>query len=70
MECPTCSRPLTPPILKCSTCGAELHRGCAKKVAGKWYCSGCFKRAKREAKFELMAQRATVFAVKKPGKTW
>ena len=57
--CPVCGKPLQPPIIKCASCGTELHRECAKKTLGKAYCKNCFKKGKKESRYERMAQRAT-----------
>ncbi len=69
-DCPTCNKPLSPPVVKCSSCGAELHRACAKHTLGKWYCKNCYKKVKKQVRFEHMVQRASVFGAKKPGKVW
>jgi len=69
IECPECRKPLEPPTVKCMGCGIELHRSCARKTSGRWYCGSCFKRGKREARLERMAQRASM-ASGKPGKLW
>jgi hypothetical protein len=69
-ECPTCSKLIEPPAVRCSNCGVELHRACAKKTLGRWYCKGCYKEAKKQAKFERMAQRASTFGAERPGKLW
>ena len=70
VDCPVCNKSLTPPTVRCTTCGAELHRACAKHALGKWYCKNCYKKVKKQVKFEHMAQRASVFGSKKPGKVW
>ncbi|MDI6819677.1 MAG: hypothetical protein QMC89_02065 [Candidatus Hodarchaeaceae archaeon] len=70
VECPACGKQLSPPTVKCSGCGVELHRACARRTTGKWYCKDCYKKGKREARFEHMAQRASIFGAKKPGKVW
>jgi uncharacterized protein with PIN domain len=69
-DCPVCNKSLTPPTVKCVTCGIELHRVCAKHALGKWYCKGCYKKVKKQVKFEHMAQRAATFGTRKPGKVW
>ncbi len=58
-NCFVCGKPLEPPIVKCSNCGKELHRGCGKKTLGKIYCKDCFKKGKKDSRYERMAQRAT-----------
>jgi len=35
---------------------------------GKWYCKSCYKRAKKEIKFEQMAQRSSIFSTRRQGK--
>ena len=68
-DCPVCGKPLGPPTIKCSSCGSEIHRACAKRTMGKSYCRNCFRQAKKEARFERMAQRAAL-GRKKPGEMW
>jgi hypothetical protein len=70
VDCPVCGKPITPPTVRCVTCGVELHRACAKHALGKWYCKNCYKKVKKQVKFEHMAQRASVFGSKKPSKVW
>jgi len=69
-ERPTCGKSLTPPTVRCATCNAELHRACGKHALGKWYCKNCYKKVKKQVRFEHMAQRASVFGAKKPSKVW
>lgn len=68
-DCPTCGKPLEPPTIECSSCGAGLHRACAKRTMGKSYCKNCYKQAKKQARFERMAQREAL-GREKPGKMW
>lgn len=56
-------------MVKCSSCSAELHRACAKRTMGKSYCKDCYKQAKKQARFERMAQREALGGGK-PGKIW
>ncbi len=70
VDCPVCGKELTPPTIRCSICGAEVHRRCGKKLVGKWYCKGCYKEAKKEARYERMAQRSATFSGRKPGRIW
>jgi len=70
VDCTVCGKPITPPTVRCTTCSAELHRACGKHALGKWYCKNCYKKVKKQVKFEHMAQRASVFGSKKPGKVW
>jgi len=58
-NCANCGKSLEQPIVKCAGCGTELHRACAKKTLGKAYCKSCFKKGKKESRYERMAQRAT-----------
>jgi len=37
---------------------------------GKWYCKSCYRQAKKQIKFEQMAQRSSIFDTKRPGKVW
>jgi predicted amidophosphoribosyltransferase len=69
-DCSACGKPLAPPTVKCLSCGAELHRACAKRVMGRSYCKKCYKQAKKQARYERMAQRAEVFGAKRPTKVW
>ena len=69
-DCPVCGKSLVPPTVRCSTCTVELHRACGKRAIGKWYCKSCYKRAKRQIKFEQMARRSSIFDTKRPGKIW
>ena len=69
-DCLVCGKPLAPPTVKCMSCGVELHRTCAKRSLGKTYCKNCYKQAKKQIRFERMAQRDSVFGAKKPGKVW
>jgi len=39
----------------------EVHRKCAKKRVGRWYCRRCYKEAKKEITYEKMARRADIF---------
>jgi len=70
VDCQVCNKPLAPPIVRCATCNTEFHRACAKHALGKWYCKNCYKKVKKQVRFEHMAQRASVFGAKKPGKVW
>lgn len=70
VDCLVCEKELAPPTVRCSKCDAEVHRGCAKKRVGKWYCGECYKEAKKEVKYEKMARRARTFGGGKPGKIW
>jgi hypothetical protein len=67
-DCPVCKQPLTPPTVRCSNCGTELHKDCGKRGMGKWYCKDCYKRAKKGIKFEQMAQRSSILGPKRQGK--
>ena len=58
-NCANCGKSLEQPIVECASCGTELHRACAKKTLGKVYCKSCFKKGKKESRYERMAQRAT-----------
>lgn len=67
-NCPTCGDPLEEPIVACSICGREIHRDCAKKLSGEWYCKGCKKEAKKKSRYEKMARRDRSFGGGKPGR--
>ncbi|MEM2282931.1 MAG: hypothetical protein QXH26_05295 [Candidatus Hadarchaeales archaeon] len=69
MPCAECGREIEARGVRCSTCAAALHRECAKKVLGRWYCRRCYKQAKKTAKFELMARR-DYLERKLPKKIW
>jgi len=56
-NCPICDKGLEPPTVKCSKCGTELHKSCAKRTTGKFYCKDCFKEGKKLSRYERMAQR-------------
>lgn len=56
-NCDNCGKPLERPIAKCAGCGAEMHRECAKKTMGKTYCKSCYKKGKKQSRYERMAQR-------------
>ncbi|MEM2874974.1 MAG: zinc ribbon domain-containing protein [Candidatus Hadarchaeales archaeon] len=56
-ECPVCGNPVETDVVKCASCGVELHRGCAKRTLGKNYCKRCYREAKRRSRYEMMAQR-------------
>jgi hypothetical protein len=55
--------------VKCANCDVELHRACAKRTIGKSYCKNCFKQAKKQTRYERMAQRDALGGGK-PGKMW
>ncbi len=61
VECPTCGEPLEDSTVVCSICAKEIHRNCANKKSGKWYCSNCKKEAKQRSRYEEMAQRDRSF---------
>ncbi|MGQ9788230.1 MAG: hypothetical protein ACUVQM_02835 [Candidatus Hadarchaeaceae archaeon] len=56
-NCAICEKTLEKPTVKCSSCGREMHRVCAKKTLGKYYCKSCFKKGKQQSRYERMAQR-------------
>lgn len=68
-DCPICSKPLEPPMVKCTTCGSELHRACAKRTMGRPYCKNCYRQAKKQSRYERMAQRDALRR-DRPGKMW
>ncbi|KUO42180.1 MAG: hypothetical protein AVW05_00430 [Hadesarchaea archaeon DG-33] len=68
-DCPICGKPLESPMVKCSSCNAELHRACAKRTMGKSYCKDCYKQAKKQARFERMVQHEAL-GREKPGRMW
>lgn len=68
-DCPICEKPLEPPTIKCTSCGVELHRACAKRTMGKSYCKNCYRQAKKQARYERMAQR-DAWGGGKPGRMW
>ena len=68
-DCTICGKPLEPPTVKCATCGAELPHACAKRTMGRPYCKNCYRRAKKQARYERMAQR-DVWGRGRPGKMW
>jgi len=61
VQCPVCGGELSPPTVRCSRCDMEVHRKCAKKRVGRWYCRRCYKEAKKEITYEKMARRADIF---------
>lgn len=67
VNCPTCGEPLEGNTVVCSICGVELHRDCAKKLRGDWYCKDCKKEAKKKSRYEKMSRRARSFGGKKTG---
>jgi uncharacterized protein with PIN domain len=69
MECPTCGKPLSPPVARCDICKEEIHRSCAKKLTGRYYCRRCYRQGKRMARYERMAQRAAL-GQQAPKKLW
>lgn len=56
-NCPICDKALEQPTVKCAKCGVELHRACAKRTMGKFYCKDCFREGKKLGRYERMAQR-------------
>ncbi|MEM2866830.1 MAG: hypothetical protein QW098_06815 [Candidatus Hadarchaeales archaeon] len=58
-SCAVCGRPISESGVKCSGCGANLHRECAKKLLGKFYCRGCLREGKKQARYERMRQWGT-----------
>jgi late competence protein required for DNA uptake (superfamily II DNA/RNA helicase) len=69
VDCPTCGKPLNARTVRCSRCEVELHRGCAKKTMGKYYCKRCYREGKKLARYERMAQR-TALGQSAPKKMW
>lgn len=69
MECPVCGKPLTHPIVQCAICKVNLHRDCAKKIGGRYYCKRCYRQGKKMARYERMAQREAL-GQKAPKKLW
>lgn len=61
VDCPVCGEPLEENVVTCSTCGRRLHRDCAKKLSGDWYCNECKKEAKKKSRYEKMARRDRAF---------
>lgn len=61
VDCPICDGPLKEPVVECSSCGVEMHKRCAKKLSGKWYCKDCKKQGKKESRYEKMAKRDRAF---------
>jgi len=68
-SCAVCGKEIAGGAVKCAICGAEMHRDCAKKISGKFYCRRCSREGKRRARYERMAQRAMV-GKKLPKKLW
>jgi|YelNatPaOPRAMG01_1025707.scaffolds.fasta_scaffold436063_1 hypothetical protein len=56
-ECPICGKPIETGAVKCASCGIEIHKECAKRTMGKNYCKECYRKAKKESRYERMAQR-------------
>ncbi|MCQ8898414.1 MAG: hypothetical protein NQU48_03130 [Hadesarchaea archaeon] len=54
-SCSVCGKPVERGV-RCSTCGATLHRECAKKILGKFYCRKCYREGRKEARYERMRQ--------------
>lgn len=69
MDCPVCGKPLAPPSVQCSLCKAEVHRDCAKKLTGRYYCKRCYRQGKKMARYERMAQRRAL-GQHAPKKLW
>lgn len=68
-QCGECGREIQGRGVKCATCSIPLHKECAKKILGKFYCRKCYKQAKKTAKYELMA-RKDYLVRKYPKKLW
>ncbi|MFN4133654.1 MAG: hypothetical protein ACK4GQ_04730 [Candidatus Hadarchaeales archaeon] len=68
-ECPACGKLISPPTVKCTKCGVEMHRGCAKKTMGKFYCKQHYREGKKMARYEKMAQMDAL-GQKAPKKLW
>ena len=64
VDCPVCDEELTAPMVMCSKCDTQAHRGCSKKRVGKWYCKDFFKKAKKVVQYEKMSRRAQTFGGK------
>jgi hypothetical protein len=69
MDCPVCGESVTPPAVGCFICKVQLHRACAKKLTGKYYCKRCYRQGKRLARYERMAQREALGQTA-PKKLW
>ncbi len=67
--CPVCGKPLEARKVKCFGCAVELHRECAKKTMGKFYCRRCYREGKRRARLERMRQWGGM-GKKVPHKLW
>ncbi|MBS3815886.1 MAG: hypothetical protein KGY45_04930 [Hadesarchaea archaeon] len=66
-ECPICGESLEEKkTIDCSVCGKEVHRDCAKKLSGTWYCKDCKKKGKKRSRYEKMARRDRSFGGGKP----
>lgn len=68
VECQICGEPIDESPVTCSICGREVHKKCAKKLSGDWYCKDCKKKAKKKSRYEKMARRDRSFGGKGPGR--
>ena len=41
VSCAVCGKEIAGEAVKCAICGTEMHRDCAKKISGKFYCRRC-----------------------------
>lgn len=69
VNCAVCGKEIAGEKVECAICKTAMHRGCAKKISGKYYCKQCYKEGKKRARYERMAQRAMI-GKKLPKKLW